>query len=132
MKRIGDKWEVIAAGPTTSSRMAFYVEDVVCKAGVKMIIGKGGMNDEALEVFKKCKCVYCSYTGGVAVLAAMSIKRVVDVKWLDLGVPEAMWILEVEDFGPLLVTMDCRGRSLYSDIEAKVRGNKAKVLSMFS
>lgn len=33
--------------------------------------------------------------------------------WLDLGVPEAVWELEVEEFGPLIVAMDSAGRSLY-------------------
>jgi len=125
-------WEVLAIGPTTSSRMTYYVKDLVCKAGVKMIIGKGGMGPEALEAFRECKCVYCSYTGGAAVLAATSIKRVIDVKWLDLGVPEAMWILEVEKFGPLLVTMDCQGKSLYSDIEAHIRESMSRALELFS
>ncbi|RLG57556.1 MAG: fumarate hydratase, partial [Candidatus Hydrothermarchaeota archaeon] len=30
-------------------------------------------------------------------------KRVKAVYWLELGIPEALWVLEVENFGPLIV-----------------------------
>lgn len=125
-------WEVLAVGPTTSSRMTYYVKDLVCRAGVKMIIGKGGMGSEALKVFRECKCVYCSYTGGAAVMAAACVRRLIDVEWLDLGIPEAMWILEVENFGPLLVTMDSHGNALYTNIEVYVRENMYRALEFFS
>jgi tartrate dehydratase beta subunit/fumarate hydratase class I family protein len=39
-----------------------------------------------------------------------------------LGVPEALWVLEVENFGPLVVGMDSEGNSIYRDI--KIKGKK--------
>ncbi len=43
---------------------------------------------------------------------------------LDLGIPEAIWELEVEDFGPLFVTMDSYGRNLYEKIKRKVSSGR--------
>jgi len=74
------------------------------------------MGDGTSEALMRLGAVYCSMTGGVGSLAAASIKRVVDVHWLDLGVPEAMWVLEVEDFGPLVVSMDSHGGNLYREV----------------
>jgi tartrate dehydratase beta subunit/fumarate hydratase class I family protein len=49
------------------------------------------------------------------------VKKVVGVEWIDLGTPEALWILEVENFGPLIVTMDTHGESIHKDIEEKAK-----------
>ena len=42
---------------------------------------------------------------------------------LDFGVPEAIWVIEVEDF-PAVVTMDAHGNSLH----AAVRQQSKEVL----
>ncbi len=45
---------------------------------------------------------------------------------LDFGVPEALWVIEVQDF-PAVVTMDSHGSSLHAEI-AKQSGEKLKEL----
>ena len=67
------------------------------------------------------------HTGGAAVLAAKTIKQVKSVEWNDLGMPEAMWILEVEDFGPITVAIDAHGNNLFEDIQTKVDEEKQKI-----
>jgi tartrate dehydratase beta subunit/fumarate hydratase class I family protein len=58
--------------------------------------------------------VYAAFPGGAGVLAAEKITSVSQVFWLEeLGMPEAVWILEVKEFGPLIVAMDSVGQSLY-------------------
>ena len=43
------------------------------------------------------------------------IKRVRDVHWLrELGIAQALWVLEVEKIGPFLVEGDAEGRSLFA------------------
>jgi fumarate hydratase subunit beta len=61
------------------------------------------------------------------VLAAKAIKNVRSVEWFDLGIPEAMWVFEVEDFGPLAVAIDSHGNNLFSDVQRNVEANKQKV-----
>jgi fumarate hydratase subunit beta len=122
-------WEVVAAGPTTSTRMNKITPKVLEKYPIRMIIGKGGMSREVAEAMRKHGVVYCHYTGGAAVLAAKNIKRVLGVEWLDLGMPEAMWIFEVENFGPLTVTMDANGNSMYEKLSQQQRRNLEKLIS---
>ena len=39
------------------------------------------------------------------------------VHWLEeLGMPEAVWVLQVKEGGPLVVAMDSSGKSLYTDL----------------
>lgn len=119
VKRVDEGWVVVAAGPTTSTRMELYEYDVIKTLGVRMIIGKGGMGLKTAEACKDYGAVYTEFTGGAAVLAAQSIKRVKGVEWLDLGMPEALWILEVENFGPLTVVIDSYGSNIHEDINKK-------------
>jgi len=73
--------------------------------------------------------VYCTFTGGAAVLAARAIKSVRDVIWLDeLGTTEAMWVFEVEKFGPLVVAIDSHGNNLTEEIKMKAEENLKEIL----
>ena len=113
VRKVDDEWTVVAAGPTTSMRMESFEHEVIEKLGVRLIIGKGGMGEKTRKAMMKHGAVYGAFTGGAAVLAAKHIKRVLDVKWMDLGTPEAVWTFEVEDFGPLIIAMDSHGESLF-------------------
>jgi tartrate/fumarate subfamily iron-sulfur-dependent hydro-lyase beta chain len=107
-------WEVVSAGPTTSSRMEIFEDRFLEKFRVSIIIGKGGMGEKTQKALHNYSCIYTSYTGGAGALAANLITKVKDVYWLEeLGMPEAVWIFEVKEFGPLVVSMDSHGNSLY-------------------
>lgn len=121
------EWKVLAAGPTTSARMNALEPRFIQEFGVRAIIGKGGMSRPTLETMGKEGCVYLAYTGGAAVLAAQGIKRVQRVEWTDLGMPEALWVVEVRDLGPLVVAMDSHGRSLYDEVEHRARMNLTRI-----
>jgi len=113
VKKCRSKWKVIAAGPTTSMRMETYEYEIIRSLGVRLIIGKGGMGERTKKAIQKYGAVYTVLTGGVAVLAAKKIKSVICVEWLDLGITDAVWTLEVENFGPLVVAIDSQGNSLF-------------------
>jgi fumarate hydratase subunit beta len=49
------------------------------------------------------------------------------VEWYDLGMPEALWVLEVEDFGPLTVAIDAHGNNLFEDVQKKVEESRQKI-----
>ncbi|MGC9345265.1 MAG: FumA C-terminus/TtdB family hydratase beta subunit [Candidatus Bathyarchaeales archaeon] len=127
MKKEGEKWFVVAAGPTTSTRMDIFEDEFIKSFKVRVIIGKGGMGNRTTEAMAKYGAVYGAFTGGAAILAAKAIKSVKSVEWLDLGMPEAMWILEVEEFGPLTVAIDSHGNNLFEDVKRKVEENKQRV-----
>ena len=128
VKREGDEWRIVAAGPTTSSRMEIFEYDFIKRFGTRIIIGKGGMGQKTAKACKEFKAIYAAFTGGAAVLAANAVKRVRDVFWLEeLGMPEALWVLEVENFGPLTVTIDAHGRNLTEEVKEKAREIAAKI-----
>ncbi len=120
------EWRVIAAGPTTSSRMNSLEPDFIERFGVRAIIGKGGMSEPTVESMKEHGAVYLAMTGGAAALAATAFKKVHGVEWFEFGMPEAIWILEAEDLGPLVVGIDSHGNSLYRDVDENVAKNRKK------
>ncbi|MCG3227792.1 MAG: fumarate hydratase, partial [Candidatus Heimdallarchaeota archaeon] len=62
-------------------------------------------------------------------LAADRIKKVTDVFWLEeFGMPESLWVFEVENFGPLTVTIDTHGGNLTAESNKKIEKNKKKIL----
>jgi len=112
VRRARGGWEVVSAGPTTSARMEGYIGSMLELFGTTVVVGKGGFSEKARETLRD-RCVYLAFTGGAGALAARAVRRVVEVHWLELGMPEALWVLEVKSFGPLVVAMDARGGSLY-------------------
>jgi len=127
VKKKEDRWTIVAAGPTTSTRMEIFEDEFIKNFKVKVVIGKGGMGKRTTEAMAKYGAVYGAFTGGAAILAAKAIKNVRTVEWLDLGMPEAMWILEVEEFGPLAIAIDSHGDNLFEDVKRKVEENKQRV-----
>jgi tartrate/fumarate subfamily iron-sulfur-dependent hydro-lyase beta chain len=123
------KWQVIAAGPTTSARMEIFQDKFIEKFRPSIIIGKGGMGERTSKACQKYGCVYGAFTGGAALLAARGIKEVEDVFWLcELGMPESLWVYKVENFGPMIITIDTHGANLTADIEDKVKENRDRIM----
>ncbi len=127
MKKVNEHWAVVAAGPTTSSRMNSLEPRFIENFGVRAIIGKGGMSRPTIEAMERFGCVYLAITGGAAILAANGMKEVKGVEWFDMGMPEAIWIVETDNFGPLTVAIDTHGNSLFEGVEEKVRENLGAV-----
>ena len=97
--------------------------------GVKIIIGKGGMGKDTLAALGKNRAVYAAFTGGAGALAAKGLGKVRGVHYLEeLGMAEAVWIFEAENFGPLVVGMDAHGESLYADVQKDTSGRLKGVL----
>jgi len=112
------QYRFVAAGPTTSIREEPYQGDVMRHLNVRGVIGKGGMGAKTLQACREVPGLYLHAIGGAASLIAQTVKRVLGVYKLDFGVPEAFWVIEVQDF-PVVVTMDSHGGSLHADIEVK-------------
>lgn len=106
------QYRFVAAGPTTSIREEPYQGDVMRHFNLKGAIGKGGMGEKTLQACQEVPGVYFHAIGGAASLIAESVKKVREVYKLEFGVPEAIWVIEVEDF-PAVVTMDAHGNSLH-------------------
>lgn len=116
MTKHNDEWRVVAIGPTTSIREEPYQADIIKKFGIRAIIGKGGMGAKTLAAMKEHGAVYLNAIGGAAQYYADKVRKVEDVHFLNFGMPEAMWHMQVEGFATI-VTMDAHGNSLHEDVE---------------
>ncbi len=102
------------------------IEKAVDLLGLKVIIGKGML--EGLEKFcKRSSCVHLVCAGNYNEYASRVV-RVIDCCWPELGRPEAMWIVEVDGLGPLIVDADTKGKSLYQNIDEGFKADAAALL----
>lgn len=109
-------YNIGAVTATASFRFAKWLTEWFELSGVKIIMGKGGMSEEDYrKYFVPNKAIYLTTVGyGTGALLGRGITRVKDVLWLDeLGIAQAIWVLEVENFGPFLVESDLQGNSLF-------------------
>ena len=123
VRKDGDRWSFVAAGPTTSAREEPYQAKVIESYTVRGVIGKGGMGDATREACRRCGAVYLHAVGGCGTSIAASVKEVLAVHKLEeFGTPEAFWVIRVEDF-PAIVTIDTLGDSIHE----RVREQSKKV-----
>ena len=127
---------------TASFRFSKWMGKWFELSGAKIIIGKGGMaGQDYRDLFVPAGAIYLTTVGyGTGALLGRGIKRVIDVFWAkELGNAQAMWVFEVENFGPFLVDSDLAGNSLFeqqsqlinANLEVLYAGLKPPALSRF-
>jgi L(+)-tartrate dehydratase beta subunit len=116
VRKVGDRYEKLCIGTTTSARMVRFTEGLGRDYAVRAICGKGGLPDEAIEPMRRLGMVYFAIVGGAAALETTQIEEIEEVEWEDL-MPECLWKFRVKDFGPLTVGIDSHGTSLYHDVQ---------------
>ncbi len=116
-------YTVGAVTATASFRFAQWLDGWFKISGCNVIIGKGGMTSETYRAsFVPNDAIYLTTVGyGTGALLGRGIKRVAGVHWLEeLGLAQAVWVLDVENFGPFLVESDLAGNSLFERENAKI------------
>ncbi|RKF12593.1 fumarate hydratase [Roseovarius spongiae] len=104
--------EVIGpAGPTTSTRMDKFTDEVLAATGLKIMIGKAERGAEAIEAIRRHGAVYMIAVGGAAYLVSQSIKAARVVAYDNLGM-EAIREFTVQDM-PVTVAVDTTGTSIH-------------------
>jgi len=116
------RWQVISAGPTTSSRFNELGPELMRVFRVRCTIGKGSMGAEARAAMRQTTGFFLNATGGCGALYAGQLE-VMNVFWMDLGMPEAVWVLRANHLGPLLVGIDSNGNSLADEIAQTMQTN---------
>jgi L(+)-tartrate dehydratase beta subunit len=102
---------------TASFRFSKWMADWLDLTGTKLVIGKGGMPlADYKDILAPRGAVYLTTVGyGTGALLGRGVKGVKAVHWLDqLGIAQAMWMFEVEKFGPFIVDSDLEGNSLFA------------------
>ena len=110
-------YSVEAVTATASFRFGKSMSRWFERSGARVIIGKAGLTELAYrEWFVPHGAVYLTTVGyGMGAAYGQGIRRVREVHWLkELGIAQALWVLEVERLGPFLVEGDREGRSLFA------------------
>jgi L(+)-tartrate dehydratase beta subunit len=121
-------YEPICIGTTTSARMERFTRPLMEQYGVRITIGKGGLGQGSADAFRDLGGVYLAVVGGAAALETTWIEQIEEVDLDDLN-PESLWKFRVKGFGPLLVSMDSHGGSLYTQVNKAARDKRAAALA---
>ena len=115
---------------TASFRFAKWMAAWLELSGARIIIGKGGMSaDDYRDILVPAGAIYLTTVGyGTGALLGRGIRGVRDVHWIEeLGNAQAMWIFEVENFGPFIVESDLAGNSLFEQQGRLINANLEKL-----
>lgn len=99
------------AGPTTSTRMDKFTDNILEHTGLLGMIGKAERGPVAIEAIRKHKAVYLMAVGGAAYLVSKAITDAEVVAFEDLGM-EAIYAFTVKDM-PVSVAVDAEGTSVH-------------------
>ena len=80
------------------------------------------------EACRQYGAIHCAFPGGCAVVAASEVEEITDLEWEDLGMPEALFVLKVKEFGPLIVSIDTGGNNLFEDKKKELHEKLACLL----
>ncbi|MEM8952354.1 MAG: fumarate hydratase C-terminal domain-containing protein [Pseudomonadota bacterium] len=119
-----------AVTATASFRFSKWIGPWFEASGCKLIIGKGGMSPEDYKThFVPNGAIYLTTVGyGTGALLGRGVKNVQALHWREeLGLAQAIWVIEVENFGPFIVESDLEGNSLFERENAKIAANLARV-----
>jgi L(+)-tartrate dehydratase beta subunit len=119
-----------AVTATASFRFAKWLERWFELSRCNIIIGKGGMTgDDYKRAFVPNGAIYLTTVGyGTGALLGRGIRNVAAAHWIaELGLAQAMWVLDVEKLGPFLVESDLKGNSLFERENAKVSANLGRL-----
>src|SRR5215467_3149013 len=119
-------YTVGAVTATASFRFGKWLDGWFKLSGCNIIIGKGGMTSEIYKrSFVPNNAIYLTTVGyGTGALLGRGIKRVVATYWAEeLGLAQAIWVLEVDNFGPFIADSDLAGNSLFERENAKIAPN---------
>jgi len=119
-------YTVGAVTATASFRFSKWMARWFDLTHCKVVIGKGGMPQADYQsYFVPNGAIYLTTVGyGTGALLGRGIRRVAKAYWLEeLGIAQAIWVLDVENFGPFLVESDLRGNSLFEQSKQQVDQN---------
>jgi tartrate/fumarate subfamily iron-sulfur-dependent hydro-lyase beta chain len=120
-------WKILGMVPMPSWLAGTErISRAVSLLGLRIVIGKGTL-DSSSTVLTDCGCVHAVCVGNFNDYG-LKVKTVIEGHWLDLGLPEALWIFEAEQFGPFIVETDVRGNSLYKKEDETFEARAGSIL----
>ena len=117
-REVDGRFEVLYLNPTTSTRFNAFMPRLIDELGLRMVGGKGGLDEASAQAMQRAGCVYLSFLGGGCTLLSKAIREVVAVEWSDLVHHYRLVKLRVDGLGPATVGIDAHGKSVYGNLTA--------------
>lgn len=114
------EWKLRAGSITASSRFEKWEPEAIRRLHLRAIVGKGRVGKRTLAAMKESGCIHLIRSGLFPGPYVTMMEGIREVHWLDLGLPEALWVIQVRNFGPLIVEADLRGESLYEKVGERI------------
>lgn len=124
----GSDFNMLYINPTTSTRFNPHMPTLIEGFGMRVLGGKGGLDEHCVAAMQRHGCVYLSFLGGGCTLLSRSIRKIVEVGWSDMVTHYRLTRLSVEGLGPAVVAIDANGNSLYAANAENAKENVDRVL----
>ena len=56
------------------------------------------------------------------------VEKIEAAEWTDLGMPETLWVNRVREFGPLIISIDTKGKNLIEENKVVFNQKKKPIL----
>lgn len=113
--------EALYLNPTTSTRYNEFMPRLIEGYGLRLVGGKGGLDEASVQAMQRQGCAYLSFLGGGCTLLSQGIRRVVSVHWTDYISQFRLLTLEVSELSPATVAIDAHGNSLYQQLREQAQ-----------
>lgn len=114
--------------PSTSTRYDPYMPTLIRSLGLRLIGGKGGLDQHSVAAMQEAGCAYLSFLGGGCTMLAQSIEHVVSSHWNEYISQFRLTTLRVRTLGPATVAIDAHGNSIYEDLRVRAQQRLPQIL----
>lgn len=126
------KWMFTFINPTTSTRFNNEMPAIIRGLNLRLIGGKGGLDQSSVQAMKEVGCAFLSFIGGGSFKLTQSIKEVKEVGWPELPYHYRLVRFVAEKIGPCTVAIDAHGNSIYQQLEDSIKQRAAGIIKEFA
>ena len=96
---------------------------------MRAVLGKGGMDKNTLDAMRECGCVYLALVGGCSAIYTCKVDRLEREYWPETcrSWADTLLKLNVTNYGPMFVSMDAHGNSIYESIGDRAEENRGEI-----
>jgi fumarate hydratase subunit beta len=118
--------------PSTSTRYNPWMPTLVRGLGLRLVGGKGGLDDASVAALRDSGCAYLSFLGGGAPLLSRALRGVVSSHWNEYISQFRLLTLRVEALGPATVAIDAHGNSIYEQLQQTAQDRLPAILAQLA
>jgi fumarate hydratase subunit beta len=118
--------------PSTSTRYNPWMPTLVRGLGLRLVGGKGGLDDASVAALRDSGCAYLSFLGGGAPLLSRALRSVVSSHWNEYISQFRLLTLRVEALGPATVAIDAHGNSIYEQLQQTAQDRLPAILAQLA